>query len=313
MPPSTRLLVWLESSAPHLTPTSEQCARWAARCAPTIFRCALSQDEFLDELPHADAAAVWRFEQDWFARAPRLRRLATPAAGRDYFRVTPPEQVELTYGTFHGPLMAETVAGMMLAACRGVLASAVGMSRETPWPRATLGAGCRTLSGSRVTVVGFGSIGQWIGRMLKPFGVRLTGVNRRTLTRPDYFDANDTVRPLPALDETLPETDHLVLCVPSGPDSDGLMDAARWARLPRGAGVYNVGRGNSVDEASLAAALRTGQVGWACLDVFAREPLTSASPLWGCPGFYPMPHISALSPDYLDRFFDEFWRSCETA
>jgi (S)-sulfolactate dehydrogenase len=70
--------------------------------------------------------------------------------------------------------------------------------------------------------------------------------------------------------------------------------------------VYNVGRGNCIDEAALAKALETGALRGACLDVFAQEPLPSDSPLArDLPGLVRVPHASAFTEDYIDRFLDE--------
>ena len=88
--------------------------------------------------------------------------------------------------------------------------------------------------------------------------------------------------------------------------TDRLIDAARLARLPRHAVLYNVGRGNCIDEAALARALQTGTLRGACLDVFAREPLAPDSPLAAdLPGLVRMPHASAFADAYMDRFMDE--------
>ena len=122
--------VYLESEVPVFTPTEEQVARFRARLrdpsAPgpsdrwEVLHCR-SEREFLDALPRAAAVAVWRFRQEWFALAPRLRAVCTPAAGRDYFRVVPPPGVEMRYGGFHGAIMGETAAACVLALSHGVL------------------------------------------------------------------------------------------------------------------------------------------------------------------------------------------------
>jgi phosphoglycerate dehydrogenase-like enzyme len=85
-----------------------------------------------------------------------------------------------------------------------------------------------------------------------------------------------------------------------------MINAARLAKLPRHAVLYNVGRGNCVDEAALARALQKGTLRGACLDVFADEPLTPDSPLAAdLPGLVRMPHASAFADEYMDRFTDE--------
>ena len=111
---------------------------------------------------------------------------------------------------------------------------------------------------------------------------------------------------LERLDALLPTADHLILALPATPETDGLVDAARLARLPLRAAVYNVGRGNVLDESALARALVRGRLRAACLDVFRQEPLPANSPLRTAPNILLMPHASAIAPEYLDLFLDEF-------
>ena len=265
-----------------------------------------NQSAFMKALPETQIALTWEFRQEWFAHAPLLRRLATPAAGRDFFAITPPPPVKMLYGSFHGPLMAETVLGLMLAFNRGVLEAYRRQLAGELWPRAAL-TDVRLLRGSHAVIVGFGHIGTAIARQLKAFGVRVTGVRRTPpKRRPPWFGKNDEQVVLGRLDEVLPEADHLILVLPSNTGTDRLINAARLARLPRHAVVYNVGRGNCLDEAALAKALKSGALRGACLDVFAQEPLTKASPLAeNLPGLIRLPHSSAFSEVYMDRFLDE--------
>ena len=275
----------------------------------TFVRCE-SSTEFLSALPEAEIALVWTFRQEWLDCARRLRWIVTPAAGRDYFRIRAPAGVDIDYGSFQGEVMAETVLGMMLTQVRG-LHLATGMrlrqgSIEDPWPRAKFDRQARPLRGSHLVILGFGNIGRWVGRLAKPFGVRITGVSSNPGARPDYFDAEDTQLPVGRLDEVLPETDHLVLTLPGGSSTRHIIDARRLALLPSHAVVYNVGRGNAIDEKALVAALRDARIAGAALDVYEREPLPPDSPLRHCPGVLLLPHASAISPNYLDLFVDEF-------
>lgn len=265
-----------------------------------------SEAEFLEGLGAADVALVWRFRQEWFSRAPRLRVLATPAAGRDYFHVSPPPRVTMLYGRFHGELMAETVAAMLLGMVRGVLPAASVFAGHA-WPRRELAPWMVPLRSSHVVIVGFGRIGTWIGRLLKPFGVRLTGI-RRHVPRdvPEYFSPGDRIAPVSDLDRVLPSADHLILVLPGGPDTEALMDARRIRSLPRGATLCNVGRGTVLDEEALCEALRDGHLSGAALDVFREEPLPADSPLRSVPRLWRLPHASAISPNYLDLFIDDF-------
>ncbi len=291
--------------------------RHAAQLAEAIpgleVRICRSDEDFLAVLPDARVALVWHFLPEWLPHASELRLLATPAAGRDYFQADFPGCLELSYGQFHGSLMAETVVGMILAMCRGILPAA-SLQTTAAWPRQELAATIRPLRGSRVTILGFGHIGLHIGHLLKPFGVRLTGVRRTVGSPPPFFEEGDSLVPVADIDSVLPQTDHLVLCLPASPETDGLLDRRRLGLLPATATLCNVGRGNVLDEEALVEALQGGTLAGACLDVFRQEPLPLPSPLRTCPNLWLLPHASAIAPNYLDLFVAEFirrWRGGE--
>ncbi len=264
-----------------------------------------SEEEFLAALPQCDAAVTWYFKPEWSAVARNLRLLATPAAGREFMETGPKPGFAVWHGRFHGELMAETVAGMMLTFVRGIKETLARQDFEL-WPRETLTKSMRTLRGSRVVIVGFGAIGKWIGRLVKAFGAHITGVNRSDMAVPDYFSDGDAVEPLEKLDELLPLADHLVLVVPGGQETDSLIDARRLGLLSDGAYIYNVGRGNCLDADALASELSSGRLAGAGLDVYSREPLPEESPLRSAPNIILMPHVSAMAPNYLDLFFRDF-------
>jgi glyoxylate/hydroxypyruvate reductase A len=98
-----------------------------------------------------------------------------------------------------------------------------------------------------------------------------------------------------ALAEALPAASILINLLPLTPATRGLLDAALFSRMPRGAGVVNLARGAHLVERDLLAALESGQVGHAVLDVFAEEPLPDAHPFWGHPRVTVLPHIAALT------------------
>lgn len=260
--------------------------------------------DFLRELPDARVALVWAFPEEWSDVAARLELLATPAAGRDWIAVRPRPGLRVSFGAFHGALMSETVLGLMLAFARGIKDCLD--RRDEVWPREEVGRAMRLVRGQRATILGFGNIGRWIGRTVSALGVRVTGVNRTNLERPAWFGAGDDVAPMSELDRLLPETDHLIVVLPGGVDTDGLMDARRLALLPERACVYNVGRGNSVDLAALVDLLEAGRLAGAGLDVFPEEPLPADAPIRRCRRAIVMPHVSAFAPEYMDLFVGEF-------
>ncbi|MBN1411323.1 MAG: hydroxyacid dehydrogenase, partial [Spirochaetales bacterium] len=145
-----------------------------------------------------------------------------------------------------------------------------------------------------------------IARLAKPLGARITGLRRHPADRPDYFTGGDKILPVSALPAVLPETDHLVLALPGGPETDNLISQKELSLLPSHAAVYNVGRGNAINEQDLIAALTSKTIEAAYLDVFKTEPLPPESPLRKCQNLFIMPHASAIAPNYLDLFVDEF-------
>lgn len=290
-----------------LTMRKDQAERLARKLAPLgweVLHCE-TEAQFLSALPQATAVATWHFRQEWFALAPHLRLVSTPAAGKDYFSVQWPKGIQHWNGTFHGTLMAESAVAMILAMQRGLLQSVTTYARE-PWPRTQIDAICRPLRGSLVTICGFGHIGRAIGRLLKPFGVRICGVSQHDgHSTPDYFEKGDECRSVAYLEEILPVTDVLVLVLPRTPETDGFLSRARLALLPHHAYLCNLGRGNAVDEEALVTALRNGKLAGAVLDVVQQEPLPEHSPLRTCPNLWLTPHSSAFSQGYMDLYADE--------
>jgi len=271
----------------------------------SIFVCT-SEEEFLSALPNTTHALVWGFRKEWLKRAKKLQCIATPAAGRDWIEPAADSRLRVLFGTFHGPLIAQTVLAQLLAFNRGVLASERLTQSGDPWPRAKLAPRLRDIRGTHAVVLGFGHIGQTIGKVLKPFDIRVTGLRRDTTqARPDWFARGDRVLHVSQLDDVLPKADHLICALPGTPETTRLLDVARLSLLPRRAVVCNIGRGNVIDEDALARLLCAGRLRGALLDVFGVEPLPENSPLRGAPNFYLLPHASAIAPNYLDLWLDE--------
>ena len=292
--------------------TGEKAERLRKKLPEVEITLAADEAGLLASLPEADAVAVWRFRPEWFAAAPKLKVVATPAAGRDYFQVEAPPGVELWYGGFHGPFMAETALGMMLACARGLLPARSQAERGAIWPRAAVGDAARLLRGAKVVVVGFGRIGAAVGRLASLVGARIIGVKRSASPRPEWMRADDRIVGSDVLDAELPDADHVVLTLPRAPDTDRLFDARRLALLPARAFLYNLGRGNAIDESALADACRCGRLAGACLDVTAAEPPPADAPVVGAANIWLLPHTSACAPEYMDYFVDEFaerWRA----
>ncbi|MGQ0525571.1 MAG: D-2-hydroxyacid dehydrogenase, partial [Betaproteobacteria bacterium] len=132
------------------------------------------------------------------------------------------------------------------------------------------------LEGQTVLIVGLGHIGREIARIVRALGLNVIGV-RRSARRPD--DPADETHTPDALAELLPRAHWLVVACPLTPETRGLIDGEALARLPRGARIINIARGEIVNEPALIAALASGHLGGAYLDVFEQEPLPPDSPL----------------------------------
>lgn len=150
----------------------------------------------------------------------------------------------------------------------------------------------RDLAGQRVLILGVGQIGNEIARLARVLGLRVTGVRRSAKTDVDHVDALHPPAQLPML---LPDTDWLIIACPLTAETRGMIDAGLIAKLPRGARIINIARGEIIDENALVTALQSGHLGGAWLDVFEKEPLPPASPLWDLPNVFVTPHNSAAA------------------
>src|SRR6478609_5083103 len=157
------------------------------------------------------------------------------------------------------------------------------------WPE--LRTPTRLVNGSRLVVTGLGEIGLETARIAKALGMKVNGT-KRTVEPIDGIDQVVDNAGLPAL---LATADAVVNTLPGTAYTEKLFNRDLFAAMKPGTTFVNVGRGTVVDEDALLEALDNGQVGYACLDVFAVEPLPKDSPLWNHPKVTVSPHTSALS------------------
>jgi len=147
------------------------------------------------------------------------------------------------------------------------------------------------LHGKRVLIVGYGSIGSMIERMMEPFGVTVDRIART---------ARQGVHTLAALPELLPLADVVVLIVPLTGETQGMIGAEEIALMKQGALLVNAARGPVVDTDALLAALHGGRIR-AALDVTDPEPLTDGHALWSAPNALITPHVAGSSPGFMPR------------
>jgi phosphoglycerate dehydrogenase-like enzyme len=194
-------------------------------------------------------------------------------------------------GGVYADACAHHALALMLGACRGLPAS-MALQGERRWGFTELRPHMRLLSGANVLILGWGQIARRLAALLAPFGANVTAVRR-------HVAGDEPIRVITteSLDAALAETDHLVDLLPGGADTLRFVNAERLARLPRGAWVYNVGRGTTVDQDALAAALDSGHLGGAWLDVTDPEPLPADHPLWRAPQCFITPHLAGGQAD----------------
>lgn len=157
------------------------------------------------------------------------------------------------------------------------------------WP--TVRQPVRLLDGSTVVITGLGEIGMETAHLLGTLGAKIYGTKRS----PSDITGVEKVVTNAELGDLLPAADAVVNTLPGTPETEKLFDSAVFAAMKPGTVFVNVGRGTVVDEDALLAALNDGTVSYACLDVFAVEPLPADSPLWEHPRVLVSPHTSALS------------------
>ncbi|MFW0179421.1 phosphoglycerate dehydrogenase [Rothia sp. P7208] len=148
-----------------------------------------------------------------------------------------------------------------------------------------------TLLGARVLIWGFGSIGQSTARLFQAFGAQVQGVARSAGERAGF-----PVIAVDDIEQYLPQTDILVMILPAAAETENALNEQRLELLPSRAFVVNVGRGVTVDEDALIAALESGSIAGAAVDVVKQEPLPSDSPLWGTKNLVITPHSAGGRP-----------------
>ena len=256
------------------------------------------RDTLHEALAEADAFLGWQLDTQLLAAAPRLGWAQAVGAGVDGFLF--PEflarGVLLTNNSgVHAPNMAEHVLALMLAFARDLPAMLRAGTRHE-WQHRPERA--FELGGQTLCVVGLGEIGQALAVRAAALGMRVTGVRRRPGALPPGVTR---VATLAEMDLLLAEADHVALCLPLTSATRGLFGPERLARINAGAYLYNVGRGELVDQPALLVALRSGQLAGAGLDVTVPEPLPPDSPLWELPNVVITCHTSGATPLYWER------------
>ncbi len=238
-----------------------------------------------------------KLDAELLAKATRLRAVGRAGVGVD--------NVDVRAATQRGIVVANAPQSNVITAAEHTMALLLALARNIPQAHASLTGGAwerAKFSGVELHhkvlgILGFGRIGQLVAQRARGFGMRVVAF--------DPFVAAERFRELGAeqatsSDELYAEADFLTLHLPKTPETEGWLDAEALAKCKRGVRVLNVARGPLVVEEDLKAALDSGQVAGAALDVFNAEPVTE-HPLFGYPSVIVTPHLGASTAEATDR------------
>jgi (S)-sulfolactate dehydrogenase len=275
-------------------------ASLAARFDVTYDATLVDHPEHLKALlVDADSVVVRNKTQvngELLAAAPRLKVVGRLGVGLDNIDLPGcrARGIEVIPATGANALaVAEYVIGTAMMLLRGAYVS-TGAVSNGEWPRAALSNG-REIAGKTLGVVGFGSIGRLAGKLARSLGMSVVGFDSQIRADAPIWREEQTT-PL-AFDDLLRIADLVTLHVPLAPETRGLLGTAELALMKVDAILINTARGGVVDEAALAAALNSGKLGGAALDVFEHEPLPAGSPLAGCANLILTPHVAGVTSE----------------
>ena len=280
---------------------------------PETFARALAELNFPhpvhQSLDGVDPASIrwlvaWRLRDGVLSTLPNLELLFCPAAGADKLLATADLPANLPIGRVSDDAQSLELAQYVVHAALDNLRIAPryrAQQASRDWTRHRV-----PTVGKTALVMGMGAIGQCIARSLNALGFKACGWSRTARDLPDLA----TCAGEEGLAKALPKTDVLVCALPLTPQTTGLIDSALLSKLPRGAIFINIGRGGQVVEPDLIAALESGQLGGASLDVQEHEPMAADDPLWSAPNLTITPHVAGqLDPvAVMAQFIEEVAR-----
>ena len=224
---------------------------------------------------------------EWAAKMPNLKVLQVPNAGYDdalaYLR---PGLTLCNAAGVHDASTAELAVALSLASRRGIPDFVRDQDKEN-WNHQKR----TSLSDSRIGIVGYGSIGKQVAKNLSGFEVEVIGFSK---------SGRDGAKKIEELDSYLPSLDIVILILPLNPESKGLFNKDRLAKMKDGSLLVNVARGPIVDTNALLTELNSGRI-FAALDVTDPEPLPKGHPLWKAKNLLIVPHVGGNSTAFEPR------------
>ncbi|NLG17836.1 MAG: D-2-hydroxyacid dehydrogenase [Fibrobacter sp.] len=259
-------------------------------------------EELQEKLHDCHLCITWKFLSGWYRKAPLLKAIFTPSAGHDWIEKNAAYSIPVFFGSFHGPVMAESLLGMILFFNRKIPAL-LSNQKQHIWDRDVL-SNTNRLGSQSVVLIGYGNIARECAHVLKEFGCRVIGVKHSPYDA--FLDKDaDAIHQPEELVEVLAKADHIVTVLPGTNENRDLLSRDLFSVMKKGAYFYNIGRGNCYRESDLLWALDQKILAGAGLDVFNEEPLPDTSPLWDRADVLIMPHGSALCKEYIPMYIRE--------
>ncbi|MBL8826717.1 MAG: D-2-hydroxyacid dehydrogenase [Planctomycetaceae bacterium] len=288
--------------------------RAAAQNATVVNAATL--DEALANMPDADAF-FGKLTPPLLAAATRLKWVQSPTASLEHYVFDALVEHPCTLTNMRGlfsDVIADQVLGYIICAARNLHLymrrqlerrwAPVGgeMSRVSyavgPGVVSSIDIAHRHLSDLTVGIVGLGAIGREIARRAAAFGMPIVAVDLQTDDKPVEVRELWPIAELPRL---LATSDFVVIAAPHTPETAQMFRAAQYAQMRQSAWLINIGRGAIVNLDDLVAALQSGTIAGAALDVYETEPLPAEHPLWGFENVILTPHVAGYSPRIAER------------
>ena len=285
-----------------LPPQRDVTRQWAEAVAQAVPEATIvvaeDEAEALREIPDADAA-FGNVPLNILTASQQLKWLAAPAiappAGYYYDELIDHPVTATNFRGIFNEHIAAHILAFVLALARGLQYYIPRQIRHEYKPERT-DTGTVYLPESTALILGVGGIGAETAKYLAQLGVRVLGIDAR---REDTPEGVAELHHPDELDALLPQADFVILTIPHTPETEGLFDAARFAKMKQSAFFINIGRGMTTKLDALNQALRDGTIAGAALDVYEIEPLPDDHPLWDAPNVLLTPHTAGFGP-YLD-------------
>jgi phosphoglycerate dehydrogenase-like enzyme len=294
----THVLLWTDSTAAYLD------AIKAAGLADRVVVDSLPRKEkpSAEQMARTEALMAYTVPPGLLPKMPKLRWAQAMTAGVEGWLSLPdlPPSLTLTCarGT-HTESMPENIIGALFYVAKPY-AAAVENQKHRKWVHSV----AQPLTGKTLGILGLGAIGEQVARIAATVGMRVIGTRRR----PEAMANVAKILPAERTPEVLAESDFVLLLLPATPETDNFMNAERLAMMKPSAWLLNFGRGHTIKDDDLVAAVKTRKIAGAMLDVFRQEPLPADHPFWTTEGIIVLPHIGGPHPQrdkFVARLFVE--------